>query len=599
VCIKVDREERPDVDSIYMQATQLMTGHGGWPMTVFLTPECVPYYAGTYFPPEPRHGMPSFRQLLESMADAFKNRRGDVEENARRMHEALQKMADARGAEHSLDRTTLDTAATRLGERFDARHGGFGNAPKFPQPMNMSFLLRHYKRTRNAKSLGMVTLTLRKMMRGGIYDHLGGGFARYSVDEYWLVPHFEKMLYDNALLAGVLVEAWQASGDDDFKRVAGETIDYVLRDMTGPEGGFYATEDADSEGEEGKFYVWKPAELARLLGEQTAKLVCDYYDVGPHGNFEHGNSILNIPNDPDVVAARNGMKLSELEPVVAQARERMLWARSKRVRPGRDEKIITAWNGLMLEAIAKAAAAFRREDYLEAARRNAAFVLEKLSRREGGHLRLLRVHKDGASKLNAYLEDYGALANGLLSLYEASLEAGWYEAARDLAASMLDLFEDEHGGFFFTSKDHEQLITRVKDDYDNATPAGTSLAVMALLRLWAFTGEDRWRLPAERVLRQMKEYMVKAPGGFGMLLCGLDFALADPLEIVLVGEDEAMRAATFRPFLPNKVVAGGEADIPLLQGKTLVDGKPAAYVCQRFTCQAPALTAEALARQLE
>jgi len=528
------------------------------------------------------------------MADAWSSRREDVEDNARKMHEALRRMASMEGREQPLSRAVIDAAASEVARRFDGRNGGFGGAPKFPQSMTMSMLLRHHARTNSAKSLQMVAFTLRRMARGGIYDQLGGGFARYSVDEYWLVPHFEKMLYDNALLTDLLVETWQASGEEPLKRVACETIDYVLRDMTHPEGGFYATEDADSEGEEGRFYVWTPAQIEEALGDKrAADLVCQYYDVGPHGNFEHGTSILNVPADDDVVAAKAGVKTAELMAVVKEARGRLFAARSQRVRPGRDEKIITAWNGLMLHALSVAGAVFERDDYLEAARRNASFLLEHLMI-DG---RVMRVHKDGQTKLNGYLEDYAALANGLISLYEATFEPRWVEAARDVLGTMLDRFRDEEkGGCFFTSSDHEELITRFKDPYDNATPSGTSLAAMALLRMGALTGDDRWRTPAEQVLAQMQDFMLKAPTGFGLLLCALDFATGEPAEIAIVGQPDdprtkALRRAVFAKLVPNKVVAGmapGEAPaVPLLEGKTLVGDSPAAYVCRNFTCEAP------------
>jgi uncharacterized protein YyaL (SSP411 family) len=608
VCIKVDREERPDLDAIYMQATQLMSGHGGWPMTVFLTPQCVPYFAGTYFPPHGRHGLPSFSQVLTAMAEAWNDRRHDVEENARKMKAALESLASQEDTEHDVDTAVLDKAFRGIGSRFEPRDGGFGGAPKFPQAMTMAFLLRQYRRTGSAEALRMVTHTLRKMLRGGIYDHLGGGFARYSTDDKWLVPHFEKMLYDNALLVGLLTETFQATGEPLFAAGASETIDYIRRDMTSPEGAFYATEDADSEGEEGKFYVWSVDEVKEAVADDIlARVACEYYDVTSYGNFEHGKSILHVDRDADVVAATLNMSTAELLAKLEEARGKLLEARSKRVRPARDDKIIACWNGLMLDALARAAAVFGRADYLDMARKNADYLLRNLWQEASG--RMVRV---AGTRVNAFLEDYAAIVNGLLSLYEATFETRWFASARRVLDRMLEQFEDtENGGFYFTSSDHEQLITRLKDPFDNATPSGNSLGVMALLRMGALTGEEAYTRRAERVLRQQRDMMVKAPTGFGLLLCALDFHLSEPVEIALVFAQDGqalghpMRQAVFTPFVPNKVVAGMRAEqgeaarhIALLDGKKLIDGQDTAYVCHHFTCDAPLTDAKALAERL-
>lgn len=608
VCIKVDREERPDLDTIYMQATQLMSHSGGWPMTVFLTPDCVPYYAGTYFPPDNRHGLPSFKQLLQGLADAFNLRPEDVAENARKMKAQLELMASIAGDEGELSLGIIDQAARTLAQRFDERDGGFGPPPKFPQTMSMAMLLRHYRRTRDANSLRMVEVTLRKMAHGGIYDQLGGGFSRYSVDEYWLVPHFEKMLYDNALLSSIYLEAWQIKKDELYHTICTETIEYVLRDMTDPRGGFYATEDADSEGVEGKFYVWTPDQIREVLKDDAlAEVIFEYYDVGPYGNFEHGTSILNVGRDADVVAAKLGIKTDELHRKLEEARPKLLAARSHRVRPMRDEKIIACWNGLMLDSISRAAAAMRRRDWLKAAIKNAEFLMEHLWR--DNHM--LRVYKDGEAKLNGYLEDYAAVGNGLLSLYEVSGDMQWFIRARQILDRMIELFEDkDDGGFFFTSSDHETLITRFKDPYDNATPSGTSLAVTALLRLGALTGDKQYTDRAERVLKQMHEFMVKAPSGFGQLLCALDFLVQTPVEIALLGREvlemgEPLYEVVFGEFIPNKVVAvatdedtEAQRAVALLAGKKTVNEEPTAYVCKNFTCQAPVTGPPLLRKEL-
>jgi uncharacterized protein YyaL (SSP411 family) len=607
VCIKVDREERPDLDTIYMQATQIMSGHGGWPMTVFLTPEGVPFYAGTYFPPDNRHGMPSFRQVLSGMAEAWRKRPDDVGQNAAKMKEALQKMAEVGGADGDLNLSIVDGAARKVAARFDEREGGFGHAPKFPQPMTMALLLRHYNRTRDPQSRHMVELTLRKMARGGIYDQLGGGFARYSTDERWLVPHFEKMLYDNALLASLYLETWQLSKEDLYRTICSETIEYVLRDMTDPLGGFYATEDADSEGVEGRFYVWTPDEIKAILrDDRQAEIVCQYWDVTPHGNFEHGASILNVPLDADVVAVKLGIKIPELIAAISDAKVKLFAARAMRIRPMRDEKIIAFWNGLMLDTLARAAMAFERHDWHEAAKKAAAFLVRHLW--VNGHM--LRVYKDGQAKLNGYLEDYAAVANALLSLYEVTGELNWFKHAREIIDRMIELFEDPvDGGFFFTSSDHETLITRFKDPYDNATPSGTSLATTALLRIGALTGHRPYSEKAERVLHQMREYMIQAPSGFGQLLCALDFYLQTPYEIAIVtdsaAQGEGMRNTIFTEFIPNKVVASRAAEdtasaeaVPLLAGKMPVDHDPTVYVCKNFTCKAPVTGAASLRKEL-
>ena len=609
VNIKVDREERPDIDSIFMSAVQALTRHGGWPMTVFLTPEGAPFYGGTYFPPTPRHGLPSFQQLLVSLADAYENRRDEVLKSADGVREHLQAITGAAiPRAETPEPEILDAAARALFSELDRRSGGFGGAPKFPQAMNLEVLLRHHHRTGDEASLSGVELTLRKMADGGIYDHLGGGFARYSVDAYWLVPHFEKMLYDNALLSRIYLEAFQATGDPFYRRISEETLDYVLRDMTSPEGGFYSAEDADSEGEEGKFYVWTPEEVRDVLDPEDAELAMRFWDVTERGNFE-GRSILNVPRPPEAVAAGFSLSEAELWRRISAIRAKLFEAREERVRPARDEKILAAWNGLMLRSLALAARVTGREDYREAAGRNAAFILEKL--KEDG--RLHRSYKDGRSRFNGYLEDYAMVADGLVALYEATFEVRWLSAAGELCDAMNELFWDEERSTFYdTPADHENLLTRPRDVYDNAAPSGTSVAADVLLRLSLLLDRDDYRVRAETVLDSLSGGMEKAPSAFGRLLAALDFHLSRPKEVAIAGDPgsedtEALMDVVFGSYLPNKVVAGraegfvpdGAASlVPLLADRPMRDGRATAYVCEGYACQSPTTDPEELRRQL-
>jgi uncharacterized protein YyaL (SSP411 family) len=617
VNIKVDREERPDVDSIYMQAVQAMTGQGGWPMTVFLTPDLVPFYGGTYYPPTPRYGMPSFAQVLNGVASAYRDRRDEIEQSAQNLLAHLSQSLAATGDDGNLRVETLDAAHHALAREFDAVHGGFGDKPKFPPSMDLEFLLRVHRRTGWTKSWQMVNLTLRKMAQGGMYDQLGGGFHRYSVDERWLVPHFEKMLYDNALLSRVYLHAYQASGDPFFRGIVEETLDYVLREMSSSEGGFYSTQDADSEGEEGKFFVWTPDEVDALLGSEDGLLFRAYFDVTNAGNFE-GKNILHVDHSLEEVAARLSVTPERLSEAIERGKRILFEAREKRVKPGRDDKVLTAWNGLMLASMAEAGAVLGRPDTIQAAERAADFVLTHL---RDGNGRLLRSYKDGQSKFDAYLEDHAYLADGLLALYQATFDVRWLEEARALADEMLARFWDEEsGGFFDTASDHadQSLIIRPKNITDNAIPSGNAVAASVLLQLSVLSGPSTDSEPgatyhrhAVETLRLLGGAMARHPRAFGQALSALDVYLASTKEIVIVGDpQEAVTQALLETvhgrYLPNKLLVVASPDqveelsqrIPLLAGRTQIEGAASAYVCENYACQLPVTEPEALLKLL-
>ncbi|NWG17077.1 MAG: thioredoxin domain-containing protein [Chloroflexi bacterium] len=605
VNIKVDREERPDVDDIYMQAVVALTGHGGWPMTVFLTPDGRPFYGGTYFPREPRSGMPAFRQILAAVADAYNSRRSQVDDAAGNLTEALNRdFLGIGGDADALNADLLDEAVRRFEQAFDKNYGGFGGAPKFPQPMNLDFLLRAHARTGNANTLNMVTLTLQKMARGGIYDQIGGGFHRYSVDAIWLVPHFEKMLYDNAQLSRVYLHTWQITGEPFYRRIAEEIYDYILREMTAPEGGFYSTTDADSEGEEGKFFVWDESELQEILGGD-ARIAVEYWGVTARGNFE-GHNILYVPSENATVAERLGLTGEDLEAKIAAIRDRLFAVRSQRVPPGLDDKILTAWNGMMLASLAEAARVLARADYREAAIKNADFLLRELKTEDG---RLLRTHKDGVSKLNAYLDDYANLTDGLIELYQTTFDERWFIEARRLADHVLAHFPAPDGGFYDTGDDHEKLIVRPRNLQDNATPSGNAMMAKQLLRLAAYTGETRYEESARRTLALLSEALRQYPQAFGEALSAADMLVNDLDEVAVVGDpaDEqtaALLAVIRRPYRPNAIAAlapqdvDGEHILPLLNHRVTKGGEPTVYVCRNFACRLPVTTPEALRDQL-
>jgi uncharacterized protein len=595
VNVKVDREERPDLDSIYMQAVQAMTGQGGWPMTVFLTSAGEPFYGGTYFPPEDRHGMPSFRRILISVADAWESKREDVARAAESVSEIYAAAAAAGAAARAsvpASPDTLDRAARDLAARFEPLMGGFGGAPKFPQAMALDFLLRYWARTGDARSLHIVLHSFTQMARGGIYDQVGGGFHRYSVDARWLVPHFEKMLYDNALLARLGAHVYQATGNAEVRRVTEETLRWVMREMTDASGGWYSSLDADSEHEEGKFYVWTVAEIARILGADAPEAIA-YWNASAGGNFE-GANILHVTSDRTAG-----------EPAGAEEwRRRLYEVRTRRVWPGRDEKILASWNGLMLRAMAAGARVFSGAEYAEAAVRNGTFLWREMVR-EG---RVFRTHTSGKSRISGFLEDYAAVALGFLALYELTFERVWFDRARELCDSCVAYFRDDvSGDFFDTASDAERLVTRPRDITDNATPAGSSLVAELLLVMAELTGETALRAHASCVLDAAAEPMARYATMFGHLLGAADLAVNGAVEVALAGDPaaddhRALAAAVAGRYVPSLVLAGGRGEavggLALMAGREATGGRATAYVCRHYACDMPATDAAVLGGQL-
>jgi uncharacterized protein YyaL (SSP411 family) len=591
VCIKVDREERPDLDQIYQTVCQLVTRHGGWPLSVWLTPDQKPYYVGTYFPPTERYGRPGFKQLLVATARAYREKPDEVARVSENWVGALaQSEQTPAPAEAVPDRQVITEAARAMAARIDRTNGGFGGAPKFPSTYNLELMLRHYKHSGDDLYLKWVLFTLRKMAEGGIYDQLGGGFHRYSVDAEWAVPHFEKMLYDNASLPPLYVAAWQITGDDFYRRIAMESLDYVMREMTHPEGGFYSTTDADSEGEEGKFFVFNIADVVEAVGDDDlAKLMCAHYGIDEEGNFEHtGKTVLYIARRPDDLAAEFNLPRAEVEQRLAEGRRRMLAYREKRVPPFRDEKILTAWNGLMISALARAGRAFRQSEYTAAARGAADFVLARLTDGAGN---LLRRYKDGNAAIPGYLEDYAYFTAALIDLYEATFDEQYLRAAIRYGRESVARYYDGQGNFYLTPEDGEALIHRPKDAMDSSAPAASSVAVMNLLRLQPFTGDDIFREVAEQCFKTYRLHMEKMPGGMATLLQALDLYLSSPTEVTLVGAvPEEWLVRLGRLYLPNLVLTGGDYPLdyaPIWEGKTAKDGAPTLYVCRNFACSAP------------
>ncbi len=606
VSIKVDREERPDLDEIYMNAVQLLIKRGGWPMTVFLTPEGKPFFGGTYYPPEDRHGMPGFPRVLKAVVDAYRNKPQDVARNVDQIVAALDRMSvlNLTGGELSVEVVTR--GAEGLAPAYDATHGGFGRAPKFPNAGVFNMFLRAYRLSGNRRYLEMITETLRKMAEGGMYDQLGGGFHRYSVDDKWLVPHFEKMLYDNGQLAQVYAEAYRITKDGFFKRIVEETLEYVLREMCQPEGGFYSAQDADSEGEEGKFFVWTREQVLELLGKEHGEIFCRFYDVSDLGNFE-GKNILHPILTVEQAAKYFKKDEGEIESVLAGARARLFEERETRIKPFRDEKVIVSWNGLMLSGVAAAYAITGDARIREAGARTVDFIFTRMFDKG----LLLHTYKDGQAKLLGYLDDYAFLIAGLLDLFEATHEAELLERAKALARTMVSEFWDEtNGGFFYTGKSHEQLISRTKPGFDHSIPSGNSVAALVLVRLHHYTGEQDLLERAEKVLRLHYDNMAREPFGLATMLGALDFHLSKPAEIVMVaGRDDPDARGIVQQvqdsYLPNKTLQWVSPDArleeisPLLEGKSQVGGKPTVYVCRNFTCAPPVTDWEGLKPLLE
>ena len=592
--IKVDREERPDLDELYMHAVQVMTGSGGWPMTVFLTPDLIPFHAGTYFPPEDRGGMPGFPKILVVVSDYYRSHRGEVGKMEAQLKNALNQIAEIIPSKEVMSDKVLSKAFNTLESQFDPIYGGFGNAPKFPSSMALSFLLRYWKSTGSKKALEMVEKTLEKMANGGIYDHLGGGFHRYSVDNRWLIPHFEKMLYDNALLSRTYFEAYQGTQKERYGRVGEEILNYVLHEMKSPEGGFYSTQDADSEGEEGKFYVWTKDEIKEVLGKGKGTPFCAYYGVAQQGNFEGGASVLSIAPTLEKVSQLYGIPVTDLEKVLEEGRQKLYAERERRVRPGRDEKILTSWNGLMISSFVDGFKVTGNEKYLNGAKEAALFILHEM--KKAGYL--MRVFNKGECRVKGYSEDYAFFIQALIDLYEATFETGWLKEADDLNQRMIHQFWDErNGGFFFTGKENESLIARSKNPYDNAIPSANSIAVFNLVRLGYLTGEESLKQKADQTLHLFYNFLEQHPSGFTQMLSGLSFFL-NPEEIGVIGsrndlKTKSMLKEIYLAYLPNKILSLRDPHesiegnwFPFLMEKGVPE-VPTTFVCKGFTCLPP------------
>ena len=599
--VKVDREERPDLDSIYMEAVQLMTRHGGWPMSVFLLPDGTPFHGGTYFPPIPHQGMPSFRQVLQAVSDAYTNRRDELTEHGRKLVSMLQSSQQRTTDEADLPAAILAKAVRNLRGSFDSQSGGFGGAPKFPQPMNLDFLLAHSWEQQNMADRHMAEHTLTKMLNGGIYDQLGGGFHRYSVDAVWLVPHFEKMLYDNAQLLRTCLSAWQLSGHNDYLRVINETFAWLQGEMTHADGGFYSAQDADSEGEEGKFFVWSLAEIEEVLPEDEAAAVTVAFGVSEEGNFE-GHNILNRPLTPDEVCRRLRLSPRRLQVLMDKATQTLFEVRAQRIHPATDDKILCEWNGLTIHALAECGAVLADPDMLAAARKAAHFVWDHMRDADGS---LLRTWKDGTAPLRGYLEDHAAYGRALLALFEAEGDSVWLQRCQAIAAIMLAEFEDqgEEGGFFQTSHNHESLVIRRKDYQDNAIPSGNSMAAEFLVRLAWTTDESRYLAAAQRVFQGAGAILTAYPTAASRMVSALQSWQATPQEVVITGDpsdpvkaDLARQAR--RMYHPYRIVVEvgpkTNTDLPMLAGKSFDDGRPAAWVCRNKTCLPPVHTVQDL-----
>jgi uncharacterized protein len=599
VAIKVDREERPDLDQIYMTVCQAMTGSGGWPLNVVMTPDGKPFFAGTYFPKTTRGGMPGFLELLAQIAQLWRSDRQRVVNAGEQITQAIQPKTDAAEHPQPLGEHTLKKGYDQLSRAFDPKWGGFGTAPKFPTPHHLTFLLRWYKRTGDSSALKMVEATLLEMRKGGIFDQLGLGFSRYSVDERWLTPHFEKMLYDQAMLAMAYLEAFQVTGKAHYGQVAREIFTYVLRDMTSPEGGFYSAEDADSEGREGWFYVWTPEQVREVLGEKLGDLFCRFYDITPLGNFEHGTSIPHLRISQEAFAEQRGMSVAELRSLMEEAEHRLFQARAGRIHPLKDDKILTAWNGLMIAALAKGYQALGDPVLAGAARSAADFILNSMRTASG---RLFRRCRHGHVAFPGYLDDYAFTVWGLIELYEAVFDVGYLQAAVHLNQEMLELFWDERsGGCFYSAADHEQLIVRDKEIYDGAVPSGNSVAALNLLRLGRMTGNILLEERADQLLRAFSGLVGDYPMAYTQFLNALDFSLGPGQELVIASDDgetaaQAMINLVHRTFMPHRVLlfkpAGPEGErlsalCAYVEALHPVNRQPTVYVCENYACKQP------------
>ena len=597
ISIKVDREQRPDVDQIYMNAVMAMTGSGGWPLSVFLTPDVQPFYGGTYFPPQDRYGQIGFERVLLSIADTWKNRRQELVDSAGKFSEFLAQPPKPT-EEKKLTPAILEGAFNYFQDTFDSINGGFGTAPKFPQPTNLSVLLGYWYRSGEVQALKMVEKTLDAMVRGGIYDHIGGGFHRYATDTRWLIPHFEKMLYDQALLSKVYLQAYQITKKQEYAGIAREIFDYVLRDMTDAGGGFYSAEDADSEGKEGLFYLWDPTQIATILDENEAEVFNTYYGVTEHGNFEENKTILNITTSIEQLEEKFQKDRTAIVDTLTTARNKVFGEREKRIRPHRDDKVITAWNGLMISSLAYGGAILEEEKYIGAAKRSAEFMLKTLYKNK----RLMRYYRDGHTVEKAFLDDYAFFIIGLLDLYEATFDAQWLIEAKKLSQEMIRLFSNnEHGGFFLTGKDSEKLIARTKSGTDGAVPSGNSIAALALLKLGNLTMKQGFTEQGTKTLEVFSHQLEQSPAYSSAMLVALNFWLGPSQEIVIAGsakstDTKQMITLVRSRFLPNTVVllhdqnasgAAIEKIVPFVKNQTSIDGKATAYVCENYVCNRP------------
>ncbi len=596
ISIKVDREERPDLDHIYMQAVEALTGRGGWPLTVFLTSNGIPFFGGTYFPPQNKHGLPGFHHVIQVVKRAYMDNKADVEKQAEELQMALNSVYQEKGTSSQADDQLLDKAYEKLRKEFDHINGGFSSAPKFPEPIAVEFLLRSYMRTKDQDALKMVELVLTKMAGGGIYDQLGGGFHRYSTDNMWRIPHFEKMLYDNALISKLYIHAYQATKNAMYKVVACETLDYLIREMRSPNGAFYASQDADSEGSEGKYYVWTKQEIDDIAGAKEADLFNRHYDITEHGNYD-GYNVLTVAD---------GRKLETAQSILDMKKE-LLRVRERRIKPGMDEKVLASWNGMMISSLAEAAATFSNKEYLNAAINCAEFMTHSLS--ESG--RLPHTYKDGNTRLLSFLEDYAFVIQGFLDLHAATWSIEWLNLAIKLADNMIDMFlSDKDRLLYDTVNDGEDLFMRPRNLVDGATPSGNSSAAMVLLRLFDLTGEHQYEDIAQRSLLQMKEKMASYPRGFANWLCVMDYYLSKRVEIAICGHrdtdgSEKILNTIYNSYLPNRVIAASDPDrieraggIMLLQDRGSVGGRTAVYICSNNTCKEPIIEVEKLTSEL-